>query len=192
MDTYKIAVKIFVATDSFAASEFVPVFHRWIQSQALAGHMLIDVADYAHVPDGPGTVLVSSQANIYTDRGAGRFGLLYARKLPLEGNFSARLRQVLSDTLKATALLEREPTLAGRLKFRTDELLIRLNDRLLAPNSAGTLAAVLPDVEALANSLFGQPVTIDHKPSDQTLFEVRVKSPKSPPISALLDRLGNP
>jgi len=189
METSKIAIKIFVANDVFAHGEFVPVFHRWIQSHALPGHTLIDVADYAHVPDGPGTVLVSSQANLYTDRGAGRLGLLYARKLPLDGPFSARLRQVLTDTLKAAAMLEREPSLDGRLKFRTDELLIRLDDRLLAPNTAATLAAILPDVESLMHSIYGQPVKIEHKPSELTLFELRIKSPKSPAIAAMLEKL---
>jgi hypothetical protein len=53
MDVFKIAVKIFVAEDNFAADRFVPIFHRWIQNQAVEGHLLIDVADYAHVAGGP-------------------------------------------------------------------------------------------------------------------------------------------
>ena len=82
MDVFKIAVKIFAQSDSFAPSQFVPIFQHWIQNQSVEGHRLIDVADYGHVVGGPGTVLISSEANFYTDRGENKFGLLYSRKRP--------------------------------------------------------------------------------------------------------------
>src|SRR5271170_2411418 len=182
MDAFKIAIKLFAARDVFGPSDFVPVFHRWIQTQALADHLLIDVADYAHVPAGPGTVLVTSQANLYTDRAENRLGLLYARKLPLEGTFQVKLRTVFAQALKAAALLEAEPSLAGRLTFRTDEWLIRIQDRLLAPNTPETFAAVKPDIEALAGPLYGGKVQISHKQSPLTLFEATVKSGESPSL----------
>jgi hypothetical protein len=31
----------------------IPVFHRWIQEQ-IFDELLLDVANYSHVPDGPG------------------------------------------------------------------------------------------------------------------------------------------
>src|ERR1700689_2529357 len=109
MDVFKIAVKIFAQSDGFAPSQFVPIFQHWIQNQSVEGHRLIDVADYGHVVAGPGTVLVSSEANFYTDRGENRLGLLYSRKLPLPGTFGERLRTVVGETLKAAAKLEKEP-----------------------------------------------------------------------------------
>ncbi|MGA2232711.1 MAG: hypothetical protein ABSH22_17570 [Tepidisphaeraceae bacterium] len=190
MDAFKIAVKIFAARDVFEPSEFVPVFHRWIQSQVLPDHLLIDVADYAHVPAGPGTVLVSSQANLYTDRAEDRFGLLYSRKLPLEGSFQERLLHVVGEALKAAALLETEPSLVGRLTFKTDELLIRLNDRLLAPNTAETFAATKPDFIALSDRLFGPgKAEIEYAPSPLKVFEVRIKSKSSLPVQSLVERI---
>ena len=60
-------------------SSFVPVFHSFIQTHALPDHLLIDVGDYTHVPDGPGTVLVSHEANVYMDHTVGgRLGLFPA------------------------------------------------------------------------------------------------------------------
>jgi hypothetical protein len=190
MDAFKIAIKLFVARDVFGPSDFVPVFHRWIQTQALTDHLLIDVADYAHVAAGPGTVLVTSQANLYADRGENRLGLLYARKLPLEGTFRDRLRTVLAETFKAAALLEAEPSMAGRLSFRMDEWLVRIQDRLLAPNTPEIFAAVKPDIEAVTGPLYGGKVQISHKPSALTLFEATVKVAESPSLQVLRDRLG--
>jgi len=191
MDAFKISIKLFAVNDDFGHSDFVPVFQHWMQKHSFADHLLIDVADYAHVPAGPGTVLITSEANLYTDRAGNRLGLLYTRKLPLEGTFGDRLRAVLSSTIKAATMLEAEPTLAGRLKFRTDEWLLRINDRLLAPNTPETFAQVKPDVEAVAKVLYpGETVTLDCKPSGLTLFEVTVKASVSPSLGELSGRLG--
>jgi hypothetical protein len=191
MDVFKIAAKLFVVGDPVAHEQFIPIFHHWIQAQSVEGHLLIDVADYAHVVGGPGTVLISSEANFHMDRGENRLGLLYSRKLPLPGTFTDRLRSVLFELFKAAAKLQAEPELQGRLGFSTGELLIRLNDRLLAPNNTETLAAVKPSVEALMGQIYpGGAITLESKPSSEKLFEMRIKSPQSPPLTDLLDRLG--
>jgi hypothetical protein len=67
----------------------VPVFHRWIQQKSFPNHLLVDVADYAHVPEGPGTLLVSHEANIHFDRDGGKPGVLYVRKQPAGENVRA-------------------------------------------------------------------------------------------------------
>jgi hypothetical protein len=194
MDTHKINIKLFAESDTFKPTEFVPIFHLWIQTQSLDGHLLIDVADYAHVPAGPGTLVVASEANIHMDRGENRLGLLYVRKQPITGasTFHQQLRGSLIETLKAAAKMEREPDLSGRLKFRTDEISIRLNDRLNAPNTAQTFNAVRPDIEAVAKELFeSKPVTIErHDASPLVLLDVRLKSPSSGSIDELLENLG--
>src|SRR6516225_4701835 len=102
MDTHKINIKLFAESDTFKPTEFVPIFHRWIQNQSLDGHLLIDVADYAHVPAGPGTLVVASEANIHMDREENRLGLLYVRKQPIAGSsgFQEQLRGVLAEAIK--------------------------------------------------------------------------------------------
>ena len=40
----------------------IATFHQWIASNAL-GEILIDVADYSHVPNGPGVVLIGYDYN---------------------------------------------------------------------------------------------------------------------------------
>ena len=189
MEVFKIAVKIFAAADNLASHEFVPVFQHWIQNQSVEGHRLIDVADYGHVIAGPGTVLVSSEANFYTDRAENRLGLLYSRKLASPGTFQDRLRTAILEALKAAAKLEQEPELAGKLKFKTDELLIRLNDRLLAPPTDQTVAAAKGDVQTVAGRIYAEiPVTIESKFSPQTEVEFRIKSANAPALATLLTK----
>jgi len=192
MDVFKIAVKIFASTNDpgggFPPDQFVPIFHHWIQNQSVEGHRLIDVADYGHVANGPGTVLVSSEANFYMDRAENRLGLLYSRKLPLAGSFRDRLSAAIRETLKAAGKLELEPLVQGKLKFKTDEILVRLNDRLLAPPNEQTIAAARDDVRAVADILFGAAARIEPRCTPLTLVEFRIRSKENLPLATLLAR----
>jgi hypothetical protein len=192
MPTHKLAIKLFAKPTDLHTEAVVPVFHRWIQTQAVENHLLIDVSSYTHVPDGPGVVLVSSEANFYLDETNRRLGVLYQRKLATPGSFADRLRAAIHETLKAAVRLEEAPEFGGKLTFETNEISIRLNDRLLAPNTAETFNAVKADIEAVVTDLYaGQHSTISHTPSDLALFEVIVKVAQSPSIATLLDRLGS-
>jgi hypothetical protein len=190
MDVTKIAIKLFAIEPVPPLREFVPVFHRWIQTHAVEDHLLIDVADYAHVIGGPGVVLVASEANFYFDFTDNRPGLLYTRKTPSPGSFDQRLRAATIACLKAAALLEQEPRLAGRLRFNTGELLVRLNDRLLAPNTDATMSAVKPAIDALAGEIYpGTSISLERQGSAENLFELQIKSSSTPALAELLDRL---
>jgi hypothetical protein len=191
MEVTKIAVKLFAAPPVPELREFIPVFHRWIQTHAVEDHLLIDVADYAHVVAGPGVVLVASEANFYFDFGGNRPGLLYTRKTASPGSFADRLRVAVASCLKTAVLLEQEPAFAGRLRFNTNELLIRLNDRLLAPNNDATYADVKSDIESLAADLYSDsPIKLERVGTKENLFEVLIKSSTSPTTSSLLEKLG--
>jgi hypothetical protein len=185
MDAFKISVKLFVEKDDFGHAEFVPVFHRWIQDHVLDDHMAIDVADYAHVPAGPGSLIVTHEANIHMDRVENRLGLLYVRKQPLPGTFRDRLKGVILNTIKAAAKMEQEPGFEGRVKFRTDELKISINDRLNAPNTPATFAAVKDDVEAVAADLFGGKGGVEYVISPKQMFTVKVTGPSTASASDL-------
>jgi hypothetical protein len=193
MTSHKIAVKFFVEDPAFpAGSELVPVFHSWIQSHAVADHLPIDVADYQHVKEGPGTLLITHEANFALDREGGRPGLLYVRKQPIADadTFADRLRAILRPTLEAAVRIEHDPRLAGRVKFRTDEFLFRIYDRLLGPNEPTTFAAVKGDLEAVVSDLYGNPpTTLEFVPHPGSLFEVHIKTGSSPSIDTLANRL---
>jgi hypothetical protein len=190
MDSSKLSVKFFFRDATAVEQEaFVPVFHRWIQGHALPGHQLIDIADYAHVPEGPGIVLVSYEANLSTDEVGHRRGLLYFRKAPIEGDLEARLHEVFRSALLACKLLEDDEALAGRAAFKTDALTFRVHDRLLAPNTDETYTEVKPTLERFLSKLYGGNVTLSHEPNDEALFEVRITAGSSPSVGELLKRL---
>ena len=66
-DLHRIGIKIPCTDAAFPTRELVPVFHRWIQTGAIPGHLLVDVADYDHVPEGPGILLVAHEGNLGID-----------------------------------------------------------------------------------------------------------------------------
>jgi hypothetical protein len=193
MNAHKISVKFYADSGTdLGAHDFVPVLHSWIQNQAVADHMLVDVSDYGHVHNGPGTLLVSHEANFYLDRIDGRLGLTYARKQPASGGFVERLRQAITAALEACIRIEDDAKLAGKIKFGTGEVTIRVNDRLLAPNTQATFAAVRGDVERVAADLYGPGnFDVEHVLSDKLPFEVRILATAGamPDVSSLLNRL---
>jgi hypothetical protein len=190
MDSHKLGLKLFAREgSSLGHGEVVPVLHSWIQTRAIEGHQLIDVADYAHVKNGPGTVLVAHEANFYTDEAQGRLGLLYQRKQPAPGGFAERLRQAFRATLEAAKLLES----GTKLRFKTNEWSFRIYDRLLAPNTEATFAAVKPELGALLSQLYaGADVRLEHRASEYGIFEVTITTDHSPSIAESLERLPAP
>src|SRR3954447_9104260 len=193
MDAYKLQLKIYLTPESARTLDveaLIPVFHRWIKQRALP-ELTIDVANYQHVPNGPGVVLIGHGADYFLDEGEGRPGLLHNRKragLPA----AERLPDLARRTLHAAALLEKDLALTGKVKFATNELLFRVNDRLAAPNTDATFAALKPELDALARTIFGGPCDLTRVGGAKELFAVRFKSPTSAPLATLLERAGGP
>jgi hypothetical protein len=193
MDSHKLSVKFFATDDSaIDLAAVVPVFHGFIQRHAIPDHLLIDVADYQHVHHGPGIVLVSHETNFSTDTAEGRLGLMAQRKQPIPGatTLRERLAVVTTAALRACEQLEKDPALTGKLRFRTDEILFRLHDRLLAPNTPETFRTIEPDLRAFLSTLYpGDAISLEPRHAPQTLFEVRIRLGSSPPVTDLLERL---
>jgi hypothetical protein len=156
----------------FAAQPFevglravVPIFHGWIQKHALDDELLIDVADYAHVHHGPGVLLLGHEAQYSLDQSDGRLGLRYTRRRKGKGNVTARLSAAFRAALKACRLLQEDPALAGKLRFRFDELEFHVHDRLLAPRSPETFEAIKKEMKPLLGELYGRAEEIDFQPT---------------------------
>jgi hypothetical protein len=136
-------------------SAALAVFHRWIRESACE-ELLIDVADYRHVPAGPGVILVGHEANYSLDNGGNRLGLLYNRKAPLEASAEENIAQALRAALAACRRLEGEPEFEGRLQFGpAREMEITINDRALAPNTDEAFASLKPAIESALSATYG-------------------------------------
>jgi len=197
MDTVKYELKLFVEDASgIDLEEFIPIFHHWITAHELE-ELLIDVADYRHVPDGPGIVLIGHDAHYAMDLTDGRLGLLYSRRRETQPGLrdihsvEDRLRSVWHCALTACQRLAAHPALAGRLQFRGNELLLRCNDRLHGPNTAAAYSELCQHLEPFLATLYtGQQVEVEHYSERTSRLTVSIKVAESPDVDTLLTRLG--
>jgi hypothetical protein len=167
----------------------VKVFHDWIKNDTLAGEVLVDVADYSHVEHGPGILLTGHGSDYYLDLAEGRPGLLYARKRAAPPP-ERRLADALFRTLRAAQLLERALGPSGGLTFRTDELLFRVPDRLVARNDEETRDRIQPQLEAFLGEIYpGRPLDIARYGTAKQPFTLRVIAPDAPEVQTLLERV---
>jgi hypothetical protein len=169
-----VTVKVFArAPVLIDLEDAIPIFHSWIQNH-VCPELLIDVADYRHVPNGPGVMLIGHEANYSLDMTKGRLGLLYYRKQP-GGAAQENLRQAYDAAMAACNRLEQEPAFAGKLKF-TSECEFSINDRLLAPNQEETYLALKPEFERFFAGLWGPAAySMERKGEARELFRVAVK-----------------
>jgi len=185
-------VNVKLMLDSAADADLaplIPIFYSWIKGQIFE-ELLLDVADYRHVPAGPGVVLIGHQANYSVDNIDNRLGVRYNRKAELDGGNQQRLAQAARAALIACQRLEAEPTVAGKFHFSGRELELFINDRLLAPNSEPTFAEARPDLQQFAEKLFRGPrYSLSHNPDPRKLFGVSIKASDSFPLATLLKNL---
>ena len=148
MELHKFCVKFFVENPgAVALGGVIPVYHRWIQKQAVEG-MLVDVADYGHLPQSPGVMLVAHEADYCMDSMEGPLGLLYNRKTPAKGRLSDRIAGAFRAALGACVKLENEPEFQGKVKFRAGSPVFIANDRLNAPNTEEAFQGLRSDLAA--------------------------------------------
>jgi len=192
MEFQHVNVKLFVKNaEQVNLEALVPVFHGWIQSQS-RGELLLDVADYRHVPSGPGVVLIGHQGNYSLDNSGGRLGVRYNRKAPLEETNYDRLVQAAQAALAACQRLETEPSLAGTVQFNGREIEVFINDRLLAPNTPQTRAAADLEFRTFFSTLFGAVgYTISHPQDPRGLFSVHVRTSQAFDTTELLANLNS-
>lgn len=103
---------------------------------------------------------------------------------------SERLVSVARTVLLAANKLEEEPSLAGRIEFSGNELQLIANDRLLAPNSEATLAAIRPAMNEFLTKLYGEAqceVVRETDPGERFSLDIRV--PQRSKVRELLARL---
>ncbi len=190
MDLQHLNFKIFAETyQDKNLGSYIPVFHRWIQEKS-APEILIDVADYQHVPAGPGILLVGHHAILSMDEGEMRLGFLYNRKTALEGSNSERLKSILKSALEYCLKLEGESELEGKLQFNAGEIQITINDRLLAPNTEATDQALRPEILSFLDNLYGSgQYTLSRHQDPRERYTLDVKANQKIRVADILKRL---
>lgn len=157
MTPQRIQAKLFLTAESTVDwAAIIPLFHRWIQQDAVDG-LLIDVADYRHVPQGSRVMLVGHEVDYALDDGFGRNGLLHTRKLKRTqqpASLAVELQQLIRSTLSAANLLQAAPEL--NLTFALEALELRFVDQLETPNVAETFDQLKPLIIDVLGDEFGK------------------------------------
>ena len=156
MELQHINVKLLVKDGERADLEpLIPIFHGWIQDKVFE-ERLLDIADYRHVHNGPGVILIGLEGDYSVDNADGRLGVRYNRKAGFAGSNQDRLKQAARAALNACRLLEADAALGGKLRFDGQTMEMFINDRLLAPNNEATRAAVETELRNFSGSFFGE------------------------------------
>ncbi len=190
MNPLRTQVKFFLETETVDQSLFMGVFQRWIQRKALEGQ-LIDVADYRHVWEGPGILLVAHDSDYAMETRDSRLGLLYTRKRQVDSDLRSQLRSSLRLALTACALLEKERIFYPKLKFAANEFEIRFVDRLQLPNRPESFELIKADLGVVISELYGDsPVEFAPVSQDERyLLTIKVQSTTSKSVGEILNVL---
>jgi hypothetical protein len=188
MELQKISVKVFTAEPhNVPLTDFIDIFHGWIQA---SDGVYYDVADYSHMQAGPGIVLVADDANLSIDETENRRGLLFSQKSRLAGSNQEKLRTVLRSALENCRRLEQEPALRGKLKFLPNEMLMVVNDRIIAANTEESFQEIKSEIESVARVLFGETgLTLARDRDARKRFNVRINSSRPVDLESLLSHL---
>jgi hypothetical protein len=153
--------------------------------------MLVDVADYRHVHDGPAVVLIGHEIDYVIDLSEGRPGLTCTRKREAPADPAEDLRLGLRRLLIAARALESKADPHPPVRFRTDELRLQVVDRLGFENSAGAAESLARDLKpALARVFEGAPLKVEDGGGDRRApLTLRVSAPGAPGVDLLLARL---
>ena len=188
MELQHFNVKLLVK-DGIDLELLIPVFHSWIQDKVF-DERLLDIADYRHVHDGPGVILIGLEGDYSVDNADGRLGIRYNRKAGLNGSNRDRLTQATHAALSVCQRLEAEASLGGKLRFNGQDVEILVNDRLLAPNNDATRAAAEPEFKNFFDDLFhGSEYSLAFNSDPRRLFAVSAKASRPSSVSSLLQNL---
>jgi len=190
MELHKFCVKFFVENPgAVALGDVIPVYHRWIQKQAVEG-MLVDVADYGHLPQSPGVMLVAHEADYCMDSMEGPLGLLYNRKTGSDGLLPDRITAGFKAALGACVKLETEPEFQGKLRFKAGSAIFIANDRLHAPNTEESFQALRSDLSAALAKVYPSSVELRRTSTDpRSRLTIQITSSQPVDAAALLSRL---
>jgi hypothetical protein len=185
------SIKILLKNPKSANNQdLIPVFHSWIQKQAVTDHLLVDVHDYSHVAKGPGLLLYGHEGCFSLDFGQDPAGLVYQRPQRSEASFEDQLTETLRPLLQGCCLLESQTLTGTPFEFKTNQFRIAIQDRLNAPNTEETYRRFRPLLsDFLERTLESDDFTVDHLSDSKQLFSVEVRTNSSSTVTELLSRL---
>lgn len=187
MPPQRLQVKLFTRTGDIDKDSLINQFHSWIQTDVVE-EIAIDVADYSHVPDGPGILLITHEAD-YAFDACGGPGIRYVRKKDMPETLVQAILLSYKQVLKAAIRLEEY---GQALRFDTSVVEITLFDRRLYPNTSES-DGVLPELVQIFTSLFGEEDATCKRNSQDPRYPltIQIMVPHALSLEAILTKLEN-
>ena len=150
----RLSAKFFtVDNQAVDLTELVAIYQRWIQQHTVEG-LLIDAADYKHVPEGPGVLLIGHEGDYAIDLKDDRYGMRYIRKWETADTLTESLALVFRLAAIASQKMSNEASLGG-VEFDFHQVEFQLIDRLKFPNTPETFAAIQDEVSTFLQTVYG-------------------------------------
>jgi hypothetical protein len=189
MAPQRLGVKWFCSEGvSVSPETLIPVYHRWIREKRLEG-LMIDVADYAHVPDGPGVMLIGHEADYSLDEGVGgSLGLLAVRKRIGSGSLGEALVATCRLGVAVVVALEAEDL---GIQISMARCRVMLLDRLRYPTGSEVIQEASEQITEALKGFVGTGLAIElvrDDPRGPAAFDVTFES--APSVAELAERSG--
>ncbi len=151
---------------------FIPIFNKWIQNNNIPQHTLINVADYTHIPFGPGIMLIAFEGNFgigYEEHG---LGFSYNRKTNF--NESEESIKMIKDILDISiALILNDSGIKEKIQF-SNEYILFSNDRFEYKNNYTDEKKI----QQLARKVFQNPTITSIKNNINSRLAIKIKEGK--------------
>jgi len=130
-------------------SEWTSYFTEWLKESP---DEWLDIADYLHVPSGPGILLVGKRCHVAMDNRRGQPGMLFSLREPFAGSNRERIVAFLRQLSEFAARIERDKP---AVRFRRDLGEFAVNDRVGFPNTPEAFDAIADDLRSAVQEAFG-------------------------------------
>lgn len=127
--------------------QFLVIFDRWRKADDHPADW-VDLADYAHMPGGPGILIAGKRDTFSVNLNPPGPGLLTSVRSGLEGSLEERFCEALRRAREFNAAVMAEPEFPAEFSVREGAWEIYVNDRLGFPNTDPTDRLVRPAVAA--------------------------------------------
>ncbi len=167
---YKFGLKRHFTSLHIGVESFIPVFHRWIQEDRFPQHLMIDVADYNHIPDGPQIMLIAHEGHIVIDFEDKKPGIQYIRKAPLGGSIVDAIKGIKEYLDFAVELIKIDDVLGDKIEF-SDEYELISNNRYTFPNNEESGMELLQ----YTSGIFNNQVLSVQEPFDNSRLKINIQ-----------------
>ena len=127
--------------------QFLVIFDRWRKVEDHPADW-VDLADYAHMPSGPGILIAGKRDTFSVNLNPPGLGLLTSVRSGLDGSLEDRFREAVRRAREFNAAVMAEPEFPTEFATRQGAWEIYVNDRLAVPNTDQMDRLVRPAVAA--------------------------------------------